>query len=71
MIGKGAYEIRQRPFPKYENPREKARVPPASSALSSRPSLGLCQAVCHLKLSDAQEMQTELEKLGLKSPKQR
>jgi DNA-directed RNA polymerase subunit F len=66
MIGKGAYEIRPATLAEVERVLEKRQGTVGEFGFEQQTTLDYARRFARLKLSDAQELQSELEKLGLK-----
>jgi DNA-directed RNA polymerase subunit F len=66
MIGKGAAEIRPVTLSEVEKILDKRQGTGGEFGFEQQTSLSYAKTFAHLKLSDAQEMQKELEELGLK-----
>ena len=66
MIGKGAYEIRPATLAEVTRILEKRQGTVGEFGFEQQTTLDYAKRFSRLKLSDAQELQSELEKLGLK-----
>ena len=66
MIGKGAHEIRPVTLSEVEKILDKRQGTGGEFGFEQQTTLTYAKTFAHLKLSDAQEMQKELEELGLK-----